>query len=59
MYNTILWINLYKKGLMKMNHSYIEHVIAPPPERRLSDVTYFEEGVNKALSFNKESAFYG
>lgn len=44
---------------MRMNHNYTKHVIAPPPERRLSDVTYFEEGVNKALSLLKESAFNG
>ena len=56
---TILGIipNLFNKGLIRMNHSYIKFVVAPPPERRHSDVTHFEEGVIKALSFNKESAF--
>ena len=43
---------------MKMNHNYTTHCIAPPPETGLwPEINNFEEGVNKALSFNKESAF--
>lgn len=54
MYYTVLRINLFK-GLMRMDHSYMHLVAAPPPWKHHSDgVIHSRGGCRKNTFLRKE-----